>query len=74
MNTITWVLESDVFPETHGPLREAIRQQGHRLIDWSDDWWAQGIPRDIPDSTVIFHGSLGNAALVSERLSWSPGS
>jgi len=44
MSTITWVLESDVFPETHDSLRHAIRDRRYALIDWNDEWWSDGIP------------------------------
>ena len=74
MPDATWVVESDVFPETHGPIRDAIRHRGHRLVDWSDMWWADGVPSDIPNSAVLFHGSLGNAARVASELRWAPGS
>lgn len=74
MSTITWVLESDVFPETHELLRKAIGDRGHALIDWNDQWWSDGIPTNVPTSQVVFHGSLGNASLIEERLNWSPGS
>ena len=74
MDSVMWVLESDVFPETHAPLRDTIRDRGHRLIDWSDEWWYEGVPRRIPTSAVIFHGSLGNAARVAKELHWRPGS
>lgn len=74
MESVTWVLESDVFPESHAPVRDAIRERGHRLIDWSDDWWYEGIPRRIPTSRVIFHGSLGNAARIAKETTWVPGS
>lgn len=74
MTDVTWVLEPDIFLETHSPLRAAIRGRGHRLIDWSDSWWTDGIPPHVPGSSVIFHGSLGNAAQIAEQLQWSPGS
>ena len=74
MDSLTWVLESEVFPDTHAPLRDAIRERGQRLIDWSDEWWYDGVPRRIPTSAVIFHGSLGNAARVAKELHWTPGS
>lgn len=74
MTDVTWVLEPDIFLETHAPIRSAIRGQGHRLIDWSDSWWADGIPAHVPSSSVIFHGSLGNAAQIAEQLKWLPGS
>ncbi|MEQ8788537.1 MAG: ATP-grasp domain-containing protein [Pirellulaceae bacterium] len=72
--TITWVLESEVFPESHGPLRLAILDRGHAIIEWNDEWWFAGIPTKLPTSRVIFHGSLGNASLIADRLNWSPGS
>jgi hypothetical protein len=73
MTRVTWVLESDVFPESHQPIRRAIQDRGHRLIDWSDDWWHDGLPRHVPTSAVVFHGSLGNAARISGELHWTPG-
>ncbi len=74
MPDVTWVLEPDIFPETHEPIRKAIRDQGHGLIDWSDTWWADGIPSRVPHSSVVFHGSLGNAARIANELRWNPGS
>ncbi len=74
MSDITWVLEPDIFPETHEPIRKAIRDRGHRLIDWSDTWWSDGVPSRVPNSSVVFHGSLGNAARISNELRWNPGS
>lgn len=74
VSDVTWVLEPNIFEETHPSLRRAILDQGHRLIEWSDAWWSDGIPAFVPDSAVVFHGSLGNAARIAEELSWSPGS
>lgn len=74
MSSIAWVLESDVFPESHPPLRDAVRSAGHRLIDWDDAWWQDGIPCAIGDGPIVFHGSLGNAAAIQSRLAWKPGS
>lgn len=74
MSSTTWILEPDVFPETHASIRAAIRQLGFPLYDWSDSWWNKGIPTTIPSTHVIFHGSLGNAARIAQELNWSPGS
>ncbi|WP_428307066.1 ATP-grasp domain-containing protein [Lacipirellula sp.] len=74
MPATTWVLEPDVFPETHAPLRAAIRRLGLPLYDWSDSWWSNGVPAAIRSAPVVFHGSLGNAARIAEELAWSPGS
>lgn len=74
MSDITWVLESGVFPETHAPIRKAVRDRGHRLVDWSDTWWADGVPSRVPVASVVFHGSLGNAARIDSELRWRPGS
>ncbi|MFN3152524.1 ATP-grasp domain-containing protein, partial [Bremerella sp.] len=74
MTKVTWILESEVFPDTHAPLRTAITDSGHDLVDWRDHWWSDGIPTTIPNSPVVFHGSLGNAARIQNQLAWSPGS
>ena len=74
MNEVTWVLEPDIFPHSHEPVRAAIRARGHHLVDWSDEWWSGGVPARVPRSRVLFHGSLGNAARIAEELCWSPGS
>lgn len=74
MLEVTWVLEPDIFPETHEPIRNAIRDRGHRLVEWSDAWWSDGVPSRVPKSSVVFHGSLGNAARISTELHWTPGS
>lgn len=74
MTKVTWILESEVFPETHVPLRKAITDSGHDLVDWRDHWWSDEIPTTIPNRPVVFHGSLGNAARIENQLNWSPGS
>lgn len=72
MSPIIWVLESIVFPESHPPLREAIDRAGYRVVDWSDDW--SNSPAWLSSGPTIFHGSLGNAALVHQKFNWTPGS
>lgn len=37
--SMTWVLERDVFPNGDC-IRDAAAEAGHRVIDWTDDWWA----------------------------------
>ena len=74
MSNVTWVLESEVFPDSHGPLRQAVRKAGHRIVDWKDDWWTDGLPPNLGGSNTLFHGSLGNAARIAENLDWRPGS
>lgn len=74
MPDVTWVLEPDIFPETHEPIRNAIRDRGHRLVDWSDAWWSEGVPPRVLKTSVVFHGSLGNAARITSELKWRPGS
>ena len=32
MAQVTWVLESEIFPESHPPLRKAVCDAGHRLV------------------------------------------
>ena len=74
MFDVTWVLEPDIFPDTHEPIRNAIRDRGHRLVEWSDAWWSDGVPSQVPKSSVVFHGSLGNASRIANELHWIPGS
>jgi hypothetical protein len=74
MSTVTWVLESEVFPKSHQSLRDAICTAGHQVVDWSDTWWQDGIPRRVGGGPTVFHGSLANAAAINDQLSWSPGS
>ena len=74
MSNVTWILESDVFPETHVSIRSAIRMLGLTLMDWTDDWWSDGVPPSVPKTSVVFHGSLGNAVRIADKLRWSPGS
>lgn len=74
MTNVTWVLESEVFPESHPSIREAIKRAGHVIVDWSEDWIEQGPPARLSVGPTIFHGSLGNAALVHDCFDWNPGS
>jgi ATP-grasp domain, R2K clade family 3 len=69
---ITWVLERDVFAGGD-TIRTAASAAGHRVIDWSDEWWSNS---RLPQLTgeAVFHGSLGNADRVRRELPWRPGS
>ncbi|GAA5505443.1 hypothetical protein [Novipirellula caenicola] len=67
MTSVTWILESDVFPNSHGRLREAISDAGHRIVDSQDEWWLHEPPEFNPETPVIFHGSLGNAAVIEMK-------
>lgn len=69
---MNWVLESDVFPSSHAELRKAIVVQGHRIVDWQDDWWPTAWP-EFDDVPTVFHGSLGNAARIRTSVAWQPG-
>jgi hypothetical protein len=70
---LTWVLESGVFPVSHEGLRIAIQQRGEKILDWQDDWVTNdGLPA-LSGSPAVFHGSLGNAAMIASRNLWCPG-
>jgi hypothetical protein len=71
---VTWVLESDVFPNSDAGLRRAIWEAGHTLVDWDDAWWADGLPPGLGKSVTVFHGSLGNADRIATEVDWCPGS
>jgi hypothetical protein len=73
MPALTWILESDVFPASHQPLRAAIAQQGGKILDWQDNWLTDGGLPALTDGPVVFHGSLGNAATIASASPWRPG-
>jgi hypothetical protein len=70
---IAWVLEAEVFPESHGAIRDAVMNAGHEAILWKDEWWGTGRWPKLTGSIVVFHGSLGNASQIREKLPWRPG-
>lgn len=71
---VTWVLEAEVFPASHSRMLDAVRGLSAQAVVWRDEWLtAESWPR-LSGRVVIFHGSLGNAAVVAERLPWKPGS
>ena len=74
MTSIVWILESEVFPNSHTRLRAAINDAGHRIIESRDDWWLDGPPDFDEQTPIVFHGSLGNAAAIERKTNWSPGS
>ena len=74
MTAVTWVLESEIFPESHPPVRDAISRAGHSLVEWSDDWTFDPPPARLFSGPTVFHGSLGNAAHVNDHFNWKPGS
>lgn len=74
MTPVTWILESDVFPNSHAALRQAIVDAGLRTIDSNDDGWLHEPPEFEPGTPIVFHGSLGNAAISEMKQIWYPGS
>jgi ATP-grasp domain, R2K clade family 3 len=73
-DNVTWVLEAEVFPASHARMVEAVREVSAQVLLWKDEWLADDTWPRLPGSTVLFHGSLGNAAVVEQRLPWRPGS
>jgi hypothetical protein len=73
-DNVTWVLEADVFPTSHARMRDAVRDVSAQVLLWRDEWLADVSWPRLSGRTVVFHGSLGNAAVVAERLPWRPGS
>jgi hypothetical protein len=70
---VTWVLEPQVFSQEYRFIPQALREAGHAMVTWDDDWWRSGAWPRIVDHAVVFHGSLGNAARVRSDLPWIPG-
>jgi hypothetical protein len=68
-----WLLEREMFADGHAALAAAIHENGGRIVDWSDTWWAEKRPPALHDELVVFHGSLGNAAKIVEQMPRRPG-
>lgn len=71
--TVTWVLEAEVFPESHASMRDAVLSNQQDVVIWRDDWLRSGRWPPLDDCAVVFYGSLGNADIISRRLPWRPG-
>jgi hypothetical protein len=71
VQAMTWVLERDVFPNGDS-LRAGATEAGHRVVDWSDEWWGNSVPPRL-SGPILFHGSLNNADRVVRELDWWPG-
>ena len=69
----SWVIEPQVFPATYERFSSAICDAGHRVVEWSDDWWRSGNWPSLGTEPIVFHGSLGNAARIHTELFWQPG-
>lgn len=72
MTEVVWVLEAEVFPQSHSAMCEAVRSARCDLLLWNDDWLS-GDPPDLADRIVIFHGSLGVASAIQNSFNWKPG-
>ncbi|MEM7230760.1 MAG: ATP-grasp domain-containing protein [Planctomycetota bacterium] len=69
----TWIVESGIFPARYQSFVGEVQRSGSQLHFWRDDWWRTGAWPTCDSSSVVFHGSLGNAARVSRELPWKPG-
>lgn len=71
--SLTWVLESGVFPESHSAMVAAVTGTDASVVEWNDEWWRR---REWPalGGPVVFHGSLGNADRIAREVPWRPGS
>ncbi|MBL4850047.1 MAG: hypothetical protein JKY65_31345 [Planctomycetes bacterium] len=38
--SLTWILETDVFPDAHQRLIDAAERAGHEVLRWDDEWWS----------------------------------
>jgi len=72
--SITWVVESSAFPDSYSAFTRAMRDLGHQVLEWQDEWWEQGGGPDLEGQVALFHGSLGNADRIARTLAWVPGS
>ena len=72
MSRVTWILEAEVFPQSHSAMCDAVRAAQCELLIWNDDWLSGDRP-DLNDRSVVFHGSLGNASTIRSSFTWKPG-
>ncbi len=70
---VTWILESGVFQSGCEDFRQAAMDAGHGVLAWKDDWWRSGKWPRLDGQSVIFRGSLENAAKIRSQLPWHPG-
>jgi hypothetical protein len=73
MSRVTWILEAEVFPQSHSAMCDAVLAAQCDLLTWNDDWLGSSQARDLRDKAVVFHGSLGNAATIICSFPWKPG-
>jgi hypothetical protein len=71
MLSLTWMLEAEMFPDSHERMSDAVTSAGFAIAHWNDEWWVNG--RWPRVDRVVFHGSLGNAARIRAELPWQPG-
>ncbi len=69
----TWILEREIFRDQHDRLYQALDTKGIDVIDWKDEWIDNCEYPDLKNQHVVFHGSLGNAALIKNKRLWNPG-
>lgn len=73
MSRVTWILEAEVFPQSHSAMCNAVRAAQCDLLIWNDDWLVSSDRPDLSDRIVVFHGSLGNASAIRSNFTWKPG-
>ena len=70
---VTWILEAEVFPETHSAMSNAVLATHNQLLLWRDEWLSTGQWPTLREEAVVFQGSLGNASTIRTRIPWQPG-
>jgi hypothetical protein len=70
---LTWVLEAEVFPDSHERMHAAVAEAGHEVLLWKDAWLEDDSWPRLSGTPVVFHGSLGNAAQLAAQGAWTPG-
>lgn len=68
---LTWLLEQEAFLHDDC-LRPATLAAGHRVVNWSDEWWTNS-SWPVLEGPVLFHGCLGNADRIAREKLWRPG-
>ena len=72
-NNMKWIIERQAFKDNHELLAQALQENDIDFIDWNADWAFDNRFPKLTNQTVIFHGSLGHAAMIVQKGLWNPG-
>ncbi|CAM2011388.1 ATP-grasp domain-containing protein [Acanthopleuribacter pedis] len=71
--SITWVLETEVYPDQHQTLIQSVQTANQQVISWRESWTDPAERPRFDGQTVLFHGSLAVADQLHREGTWQPG-